>query len=419
MGKRKNEQAPGGDAKRDAPRTKQSLWEGSEATAGDGLDATGLAQASDAEGKLKPAAGEAEDQVEMTHSGAGKSGPWSDGEAVAPEPRQEGKHVPQEGRDTGSGGGGEWPEAASLGAASHPESPQQANPALDEAEEDQPVATAEAHGSAGEDPATDTQTHRGTGNIGDRPEHGSAAAAQEEGAAGGGIALPADAPGRSSSSGVPTEAPDPRHEEGGDGGERRGDADQSQEPPRASVGNAAENEPGAVSEGAAVGERREGASGERPPAPGTTDAVKSAAESLREMPGEADVTNDDAGGGDPPDLAAGAGEGEALGAEDATTDAPRTDVQPPARSGRLLCDGGVAGSALADPAMPGPAPTGAAQLPAAGTCSAVGADPWDEAPLPAELLGLLEGKPLVLPPQPVNAPRSPSYRNTNPPNQLK
>ncbi|XP_075382073.1 break repair meiotic recombinase recruitment factor 1 [Mycteria americana] len=292
MGKRKNEQPPGGDGKCHVPKTKQSFQEDSEVTGDNSLDVTGPAQTGDADGTPKPAAGGVEDRGETTRGSPGSAAtntPRSengDREAAAPEQSQAGERVPgllsQEEKDTGIGGGGKSPEAAAPGAASQPESPQRANSAVHETAEDQPVATVEQNGSAGEEPDAKTPTHHGTGNIGDHPEHGSAVPVRGEGAAGREIALPADTPGRSTGSSVPAEVPDPHREGGVNGsepGERRGDADQSQEPPRPSVVNAEENESGTVSERAAGGEHRENASGERPRATGTNDAVKNVAES--------------------------------------------------------------------------------------------------------------------------------------------
>lgn len=142
--------------------------------------------------------------------------------------------------------------------------------------------------------------------------------------------------------------------------------------------------------------------------------------------GEADAGREEAGGGETPsprtssapDPAVPAGEdpsgereGESLteergaevrhGAEHAVS-TPRTDAQPPARSGDLLRGGGITESAPAVLVTPGPAPTGTARPPAAGTGSAVGADPQDETCSAGELQGGLEGNSLELPPQQVN-----------------
>ncbi|XP_059689020.1 break repair meiotic recombinase recruitment factor 1 [Gavia stellata] len=492
MGKRKNEQLPGGDSKRHVPKTKRNLQEDSEATGNDSLDMTGAAQTGDANRKLKPPAEWVEDRGETTHGSTSNpvtNAPRSangDGEAAAPEQSRAGERIPsplpQEGRDTGTSGGGKSLEAAVPGAPSQPQSPQRANSMADETEEDQPVVTAEQHRSAGEELDAETSTHRGTGSIGDSPEHGSAAPVREEGVAGREIPLPVDTPGQSSGNSMPAEVPEPRREEGvnrSELGECRGDTDQSQEPPRPSVVNGEENESSAISERAAGGEHWENMSGEQPRATGTNDMVKNAAESWcslasgsvsisgvcalsadlkaggstaeleragaagtigpvsrpqggnispRKTSGEANVGREEARGEETPspetssapDPAVPAGgnptgerEGEGLAEErdvearcvtEHTDITPRTDTELPACSGNLPCSGGIAVSTPALTAIPGPAPTGTVQPPAASTSSAVGTDPRDETCSAGEPSSVLGGNSLeLLPQQPLPA----------------
>ncbi|CAN0023986.1 unnamed protein product [Bubo scandiacus] len=282
MGKRRKEQPP--DGKCPNPKTKRNLQEDLDVTGDDGSDMTGLAQTGDADGKPTS-------QGQTTRGSTGSTVTDTPGsangarEAAAPERSRAGERVPspspQEGRDTGIGGGGKSPEVAAPGAASQPASPQRTNSVVEETEEDQPVATAERHRSTGEELDAETPTRRGTANIGDGPERGSAPPAWGEGAAGSEDAPPADTPGPGTGSCPPAEGPDPPREEGddhGEPGERRGDANQSQELPRASVVNAEENESSTVSTRVAGGEHRENLSRERSRATGTNGAVESVAE---------------------------------------------------------------------------------------------------------------------------------------------
>lgn len=185
-------------------------------------------------------------------------------------------------------GGAKSQEAAALGAASQRESPQWTNLVADEREEDQLVVTTEQHRGAGEELDAKTPTHRRTGNLGDSPEHGSAPPARGEGTAGREITLFADAPGRSTGSCLPVEVPEPHCEEGvnhSEPGKCRGDPNQSQELPHASVVNTEENESSAVSKRAAGGEHQENMSGEQLRATGTNDTVKNVAESCCSLAG--------------------------------------------------------------------------------------------------------------------------------------
>lgn len=198
----------------------------------------------------------------------------------------------QEGPDTGIGGGGKAPEAASL-----PQSPRQVDSVPEETGEDEPMVSTEQHGSAGEVLDAETQTDGGTGDTGDGPERGCAALVQGEAAAGGEVALPADTPG---STGMPAEMPDP-HCEDGNRGERPGGTDQCQEPPCASV-SAEDGEPGTVSERAAGGEHRElAAEGGSAEAENTGAAgTQGGNVAPRKNSGEADAGREEAGGGETP-----------------------------------------------------------------------------------------------------------------------
>lgn len=286
---------------------------------------------------------------------------------------------------------------AAPGAVSQPESPQRVNSALGETEEEQPVATTERHG---EEPDAKTQTRHGT----DSPEHGCAAPARGEGAAGREIALPADTPGSTS---VPAEVPDPHREEGGNHSERRGDTDQSQEPPHASVVNAEENESGAVSESAAEGEHRETVSGEQAPATGTNDAVKNVAEPWCSPAGggisaevlgvhgpSVELTAE--GGSAEPESTGAAGSPSSQGGNVSPrkTSGEANAGREEAREGETPSPGT---SSAPDPAVPaGGNPAGERE--GEGLAEDRGAE---------QLWCSLEGNSLELPPQQVNPPRSP------------
>ncbi|XP_054663749.1 break repair meiotic recombinase recruitment factor 1 [Grus americana] len=429
MGKRKNEQPPG-DGKRHIPKIKQSPWEDSEVMGDDGLNATGPAQTGDPDGKPKS-------QGQATHG--------STGSTAADAPRRSDASILlfQERGDTGIGESGKLPEAASK-----PDSPQQANSA---AAEDQPVATTEWCGSAAEDLNTKTPTHCGTGNVGS--ERSCVAPARGEGEAGRETVLPTDTAGTSTGSSVPAEVPDPHCEEGvnrSEPGERRGDANQIQEPPPASVVHTEENESGTVSERVAGGEHRENVSEEQPQATGTNDTVKNAAESWcspagggvsaevsgvcapsadlkveggtaeLESAGTAGTISPVSGNTSPrkssalepavPAVGNPAGERESDGHAEArrgaehVVGAPRKDTPPSARSGDLPRGGGTAESVPAVTVTP--APPGTASPPAAGAALAVGADLQDEPgsagvpPSPqSEPRGVPEGNSPELPPQ--------------------
>ncbi|XP_069653510.1 break repair meiotic recombinase recruitment factor 1 [Haliaeetus albicilla] len=287
MGKQKNKQPPG-DGKCHVPKTKKRLQEDLDAKADNSLDVTGPAQTNDADGKPKS-------QGQMTHDSTTTKAPTSsangDREVAALEQSRAEERIPsplpQKGKDMDIGGGCKSQEAAALGAASQPESPQWANSVADEREEDQLVVTTEQHRSAGEELDAETPTHRRTGNLGDSPEHGSAPPARGEGTAGREITLSVDAPGRSTGSCLPAEVPEPHREEGvnhSEPGECRGDADQSQELPHASVVNT-EEKSGAISKRVAGGEHQENMSGEQLQATGTNDTVKNVAESCCSLAG--------------------------------------------------------------------------------------------------------------------------------------
>ncbi|GAB0201836.1 break repair meiotic recombinase recruitment factor 1 [Grus japonensis] len=334
MGKRKNEQPPAGDGKRHIPKIKQSPWEDSEVTGDDGLNATGPAQTGDPDGKPKS-------QGQATHG--------STGSTAADAPRSTNGDGEERG-DTGIGESGKSPEAASK-----PDSPQQANSA---AAEDQPVATTEWCGSAAEDLNTKTPTHCGTGNVGS--ERSCVAPARGEGEAGRETVLPTDTAGTSTGSSVPAEVPDPHCEEGvnrSEPGERRGDANQIQEPPPASVVHTEENESGTVSERVAGGEHRENVSEEQPQATGTNDTVKNAAESWC-SPAGGGVSAEVSGVCAPSaDLKVEGGTAELESAGTAGTISPRLPAVP----GHELC--AAVGRSRAEEALPLTGGNGLAQPP--------------------------------------------------------